>query len=211
MNCGRLYVNFFQPSFKLKSKTREGAKVTKKYHAPATPHERLLADCRVTSECKEQLRQTFSNLDPVHLLSQIREARRDLANHDAGGGTEKPAETSLELTRSLRAWPQRGSTAKFAPPIAITPGHGNGALAPIHSKIGLLWSSGSTNSPTQTPVTSFNGSGHRCLDLLPVRRNCELSSAASKAGELRLLGASFSAAKMKSTETVQQSNNKVAP
>ena len=32
----RLYVNFFQPSFKLKSKTRAGAKVTKKYHVPAS-------------------------------------------------------------------------------------------------------------------------------------------------------------------------------
>ena len=30
--AGRLYVNFFQPSFQLKSKVREGAKVTKKYH-----------------------------------------------------------------------------------------------------------------------------------------------------------------------------------
>jgi hypothetical protein len=39
--AGRLYVNFFQPSFKLKSKVREGAKVTKKYHVPATPYERL--------------------------------------------------------------------------------------------------------------------------------------------------------------------------
>jgi hypothetical protein len=39
----RLYVNFFQPSFKLKSKMREGAKVTKKYHLPATPYERLPA------------------------------------------------------------------------------------------------------------------------------------------------------------------------
>src|SRR5512133_1240372 len=35
----RLYVNFFQPSFKLKSKVRDGAKVTKKYHVPATPYE----------------------------------------------------------------------------------------------------------------------------------------------------------------------------
>jgi hypothetical protein len=32
----RLFVNFFQPSFKLISKTREGAKVIKKYHPPAT-------------------------------------------------------------------------------------------------------------------------------------------------------------------------------
>src|SRR6202163_3925579 len=39
----RLYVNFFQPSFKLKSKMREGAKISKKYYLPATPYERLLA------------------------------------------------------------------------------------------------------------------------------------------------------------------------
>src|SRR5262245_42782988 len=38
----RLFVNFFQPSFKLIAKTREGAKVVKKYHPPATPCERLL-------------------------------------------------------------------------------------------------------------------------------------------------------------------------
>ena len=33
----RLYVNCFQPSFKLKSKTRTGARVSKRYHAPVTP------------------------------------------------------------------------------------------------------------------------------------------------------------------------------
>ena len=38
----RLYVNFFQPSFKLLGKTRSGATVTKRYRKPATPCERLL-------------------------------------------------------------------------------------------------------------------------------------------------------------------------
>ena len=38
--AARLHVNFFQPSFKLKEKRREGAKVIKRYHAPATPYER---------------------------------------------------------------------------------------------------------------------------------------------------------------------------
>jgi hypothetical protein len=37
----RVYVNFFQPSFKLKSKIREGAKVKKTYYLSATPYERL--------------------------------------------------------------------------------------------------------------------------------------------------------------------------
>jgi hypothetical protein len=75
----RLYVNFFQPSFKLLSKTREGAKVIKKYHPPATPCERLLAREDVSEECKEQLRGALALLDPVLLLSEIREAQRMLA------------------------------------------------------------------------------------------------------------------------------------
>lgn len=39
----RLHVNFFQPSFKRKETRREGAKVIKRYHQPATPYERPLA------------------------------------------------------------------------------------------------------------------------------------------------------------------------
>src|SRR4051794_14835133 len=42
----RLFVNVFQPSFKLAGKEREGARVRKRYHPPATPCERLLADPR---------------------------------------------------------------------------------------------------------------------------------------------------------------------
>ena len=37
----RLFVNFFQPSFKLAEKSRDGAKVTKRYYPPATPHQRI--------------------------------------------------------------------------------------------------------------------------------------------------------------------------
>ncbi|MGZ6184249.1 MAG: transposase [Vulcanimicrobiaceae bacterium] len=40
--AARLLVNFFQPSFKLKEKRREGAKIIKRYHPPATPYERAL-------------------------------------------------------------------------------------------------------------------------------------------------------------------------
>src|SRR5215213_4098945 len=44
----RLFVNVFQPSFKLAAKSRDGAVVRKRYHAPATPHQRLLEDARVS-------------------------------------------------------------------------------------------------------------------------------------------------------------------
>jgi hypothetical protein len=46
----RLFINFFQPSFKLKEKHRDGAKVIKRYHRPATPHQRLLADARTSEQ-----------------------------------------------------------------------------------------------------------------------------------------------------------------
>ena len=38
--ASRLFVNFFQPSFKLAAKQRDGAKVSKRYHPPQTPCER---------------------------------------------------------------------------------------------------------------------------------------------------------------------------
>ncbi|HZC36953.1 MAG TPA: transposase family protein [Chthoniobacterales bacterium] len=104
----RLYVNFFQPSFKLKSKAREGAKVSKQYEKPATPYERLLTSNRVTNECKQQLRQIFSALDPVQLLNQIREAQRILAMLEVGGSSEKTAashtaDSNTELSRFVQS------------------------------------------------------------------------------------------------------------
>ena len=41
--ASRLFVNFFQPSFKLKEKLRVGGRTIKRYDAPQTPCARLLA------------------------------------------------------------------------------------------------------------------------------------------------------------------------
>jgi len=46
----RLFVNFFQPSFKLKEKIRTGSRILKRYHAPETPTSRLLASNAVSSD-----------------------------------------------------------------------------------------------------------------------------------------------------------------
>lgn len=99
----RLYVNFFQPSFKLKSKTREGAKVSKEYDRPTTPYKRLLASNRVTVECKERLRDVYSALDPVQLLNRIREAQRVLAGLEVDGNSEKAADSDQELSRFVKS------------------------------------------------------------------------------------------------------------
>ena len=68
----RLYVNFFQPSFKLASKRRDGARVSKRYHAPATPSQRLLADPRTPAAVCERVAELSTSLDPIRLLRQTR-------------------------------------------------------------------------------------------------------------------------------------------
>jgi hypothetical protein len=78
--AARLYVNFFQPSFKLKEKRREGAKVIKRYHEPSTPYERALAHPMVAEAVKERLRAQYRTLDPVALLAEIRAAQEELGN-----------------------------------------------------------------------------------------------------------------------------------
>ena len=77
-NATRLLTNFFQPSFKLKEKIREGAKVKKTYYPPMTPCDRLLADPIVSSEVKRNLRLGRRSLDPVLLLQNMREAQTRL-------------------------------------------------------------------------------------------------------------------------------------
>jgi hypothetical protein len=92
--AARLYVNFFQPSFKLKEKRREGAKVIKRYHEPSTPYERALAHPMVAEAVKERLRAQYRTLDPVVLLAEIRAAQEELGNRidrRAGGALRENA------------------------------------------------------------------------------------------------------------------------
>ena len=77
-------LNFFQPSFKLKPKTRDGAHVHKVYFTPATPYDRLQAHGSVLPVIKEKLQAQFKGLDPVRLLQEIQLAQKilsELASH----------------------------------------------------------------------------------------------------------------------------------
>ena len=74
----RLFVNHFQPSFKLAEKSRDGARVRKRYHAPASPYQRLLADPRTTAEVRSRVETVHATLDPVRLLREIRSAQQQL-------------------------------------------------------------------------------------------------------------------------------------
>jgi hypothetical protein len=70
--ASRLFVNFFQPSFKLASKHRDGAKVTKRYHPPLTPCDRILQTEDVPAATKDKLREVSAQLDPLKLLEEMR-------------------------------------------------------------------------------------------------------------------------------------------
>jgi hypothetical protein len=67
----RLYVNFFQPTMKLVSKTRHGAKVHKVYDTAQTPYQRLVQSGVLTEAKKTELAVTYHGLNPVNLLKQI--------------------------------------------------------------------------------------------------------------------------------------------
>lgn len=72
------YQNYFQPSQKLISKTRVGAKVKKKYDTAATPAQRLIARKDTPKEVKKRLRDTFRQLNPAALLRDINDLVSEL-------------------------------------------------------------------------------------------------------------------------------------
>ena len=118
--AARLYVNFFQPSFKLKEKRREGAKVIKRYHAPLTPYQRALAHPKVTAAVKRRLRDQYRSLDPVGLLAEIRATQEELGNRvdrraGQAGGLQRACTSTAPATAAAK---RLGRTVQLGEPRA---------------------------------------------------------------------------------------------
>ena len=64
------YQNFFLPTIKLLYKIRVGGKIKKKYDKPKTPYVRLL-ESSISEEKKQELRNTYSKLNPFILKKEI--------------------------------------------------------------------------------------------------------------------------------------------
>ena len=77
----RLYVNFFQPSLKLLSKERSGARVTKKYSLAKTPYQRLMSSTHIPTAVKDDLTSQYRVLDPINLLDQLQTLQDKLWVH----------------------------------------------------------------------------------------------------------------------------------
>ncbi|MGH9168781.1 MAG: integrase [Acidimicrobiia bacterium] len=67
----RLYVNFFQPQMRLVQKTRDGARVRRRYDRARTPYQRIIGSSEVSEEAKQELTRTLLGLNPAQLKRDI--------------------------------------------------------------------------------------------------------------------------------------------
>jgi hypothetical protein len=109
----RLYVNYFQPSFKLRERVREGGRVKKLYHPPATPCDRLLEHAAVQAKVKEALRTQRDQLDPVELLHRMRQGQAALAALSTG--EPSPGPDRQGLSEFLAALPELWRSGEVRP------------------------------------------------------------------------------------------------
>jgi len=77
----RLYVNFFQPSMKLRTKTRTGSRVRRMYGPAQTPFQRVLASGVLDATSERRLKAVYRALDPVRLLHQVETLQEALWRH----------------------------------------------------------------------------------------------------------------------------------
>ena len=106
--ASRLFVNFFQPSFKLAEKHRQGAQVSKRYHPPQTPCDRLLQAESIPEAAKGKLREVADALDPLRLLEEIRAVQAHLAaladGETLSSATPEPPDLSAFVAGLSSAW-----------------------------------------------------------------------------------------------------------
>ena len=89
-------MNFFQPTMKLWSKTRYGARVRKVYEVAQTPYQRLLKLGILSEATRADLAAAYHGLNPVLLLKQIDDSLEQLwrlADHP----TPAPHSTRTEV------------------------------------------------------------------------------------------------------------------
>ena len=77
----RLYVNFFQPSMKLCSKERQGARIIKKYEQAQTPYQRLVNSSYKSEEKIAILMEQYKHLDPIKLLKGLQCKQEEFWKH----------------------------------------------------------------------------------------------------------------------------------
>ena len=106
----RLQTNFFAPSQKLLSKTRHGAKVTKRYDTAQTPYQRVLDSTQVTKKTKTALARQYRTLNPAQLRRDLLDLQDQLL--DLVRAKHRPTRLPVTPPTATRAKPRWGATKK---------------------------------------------------------------------------------------------------
>ena len=101
--------NYFLPQQKLVSKVRDGAKVTKKYDLPTTPHHRAERHMQVSVEDKTIMDDVLDGLNPAAIQRQIQALTAELLTLT----TSKPA---AARNPSIQGQASRASTHESTKP-----------------------------------------------------------------------------------------------
>lgn len=67
----RLHTNFFMPSTRLLTKTRQGNQIKKTHEAPATPYARLMQNEEIPKSVKDELHETYLSINPIALKQEM--------------------------------------------------------------------------------------------------------------------------------------------
>lgn len=101
------FTNFFLPQMKLVSKQRNGAKVTKKYDHPQTPHERTKKHENTSGVCREEMDATYR---AIRLAATQRKILALTKKLETLATTKKPAPVKPPVNSSWNTYPgQRNS------------------------------------------------------------------------------------------------------
>lgn len=104
----RMQTNFFSPSQKLISKTRHGAKITKRYDPAQTPYQRVQASEKVTKKSKTTLTRQYRTLNPA----QLRRDQLDLQDQLLDLVRAKHQPTRLPVTPPTASRAKSGEATK---------------------------------------------------------------------------------------------------
>jgi hypothetical protein len=102
----RIFQNLFQPSMKLRTKTRKGSRVIRRYDQPYTPWARVLKAQAQSLPQIQALKATLVNTDPFELSRQIDQQLDRLYSLAAQRKGVSPEKTPIHRSPSLRgsAW-----------------------------------------------------------------------------------------------------------
>ena len=119
--AARLYVNFFQPSLKLRDKERVDGRARRTYDRARTPFQRLAASGVLDVERQTRYAAIFEALDPVRLLRQIERLQdalwRTVATTTAAAGDSSPT-TEVRFDVDACSAPGSAPDAADAAPVA---------------------------------------------------------------------------------------------